>query len=138
LPQATLQKDHNRLIDAAAVIQALLPMRKEMAAGDARARELNLEPDELVFYDAVAASGGTQYEQAVLRGLIHDGVHAMKRNLKVHRAEEHRPQVYAQVRAAVRRVLQRRGVRPEHLEPITLQVMEQAKATFANWPLLAL
>jgi type I restriction-modification system DNA methylase subunit len=39
--------------------------------------------------------------------------------------------------AAVRRTLQRHGVQPKHLEPITTRVMEQAAATFANWPVLA-
>jgi hypothetical protein len=28
-------------------------------------------------------------------------------------------------------------VQPEYLEPITTRVMEQAAATFANWPVLA-
>jgi type I restriction enzyme R subunit len=126
LLQTTLQKYHNRLIDAAAVIRALLQMRQEMAADDERAKELNLEPDEVAFYDAVAANYADVYEPSFLRDLIHDVVQTLKRNLKVDWTAEHRQQVYARIRAAVRRVLQRRGVRPEHLEPITARVMEQA------------
>jgi type I restriction enzyme R subunit len=132
-----LQKFHNRLIDAAAVIRALLEMRKEMAADDDRAKALGLEPDELAFYDAVAAGYAEVYEPSFLRDLVHDVVQALKRTVKVDWLAEHRQQVYAQVRASVRRVLQRRGVRPEDLEPITLRVMEQAAATFKEWPILA-
>jgi hypothetical protein len=112
-------------------------MRKEMNADDERARALNLEPDELVFYDAVAANYANLYEPSFLRDLVHDVVQTLKKNLKVDWNEPHRQQVFAAIRAAVRRTLQRRGVQPEHLEPITARVMEQAAATFANWPVLA-
>jgi type I restriction enzyme, R subunit len=133
----TLLNYHNRLIDAAAVIQALMAMRKEMSADDARAKELNLEPDELAFYDVVAANYATIYEPGFLRDLIHDVVQTLKKNLKVDWAAPHRQQVYSAIRAAVQRTLQRRGVQPEHLEPITTRVMEQAAATFKDWPTLA-
>jgi type I restriction enzyme R subunit len=137
LLQATLQKYHNRLIDAAAVIQALVQMRKEMTADDARAKALDLESDELAFYDAVAANYATIYEPTFLRDLVHEVVQTLKKNLKVDWAAPHRQQVYSAIRAAVQRTLQRRGVKPEHLEPITLRVMEQAATSFANWPIMA-
>jgi type I restriction enzyme R subunit len=137
LLQATLQKYHNRLIDAAAVIRALLQMWQEMTGDDERARALDLAPDELAFYVAVAANYAEVYEPSFLRDLIHDVVQTLKRNLKADWTAEHRQQVHAQIRAAVRRVLQKRGVKPEHLEPITVRVMEQAAATFKDWPVLA-
>lgn len=133
----TLLNYHNRLIDAAAVIEALIQMRKEINANDERARALNLEPDELAFYDAVATNYASLYEPSVLRDLIHDVVQTVKKNLKVDWNEPHREQVFTTIRAAVRRTLLRHGVQPEHPEPITVRVMEQAAATFANWPALA-
>jgi hypothetical protein len=42
--------------------------------------------------------------------------------------------VYAQLRTAVRRALQRRDVQAEHLEPIALRVTEQAAVTFGDRP----
>jgi hypothetical protein len=56
-------------------------------------------------------------------------VQTRKRNLKVDGHAPHLQQVFAAVR--------QRGVREEHLEPITLRVMEQAAAAFANWPVVA-
>lgn len=101
-------------------------------------RGLNLAPDELAFKEVVAANYGSLDEPSFLRDLVHEVVETLKRNLWVDWTAELRQQVYAQSRAAVRRVLQRRGVKPEHLEQqITLRVLEQARATFADWPLLA-
>jgi type I restriction enzyme, R subunit len=45
--------------------------------------------------------------------------------------------VKAEVRAAVRRVLYRRDVRAEDLEPLLEAVMRQAEAMYGNWPLAA-
>jgi type I restriction enzyme R subunit len=137
LLETTLRKYHNRLIDAAAVIQALLKMRQEMDTDDQRAKELDLEPDELAFYDAIAANYATIYEPSFLRDLVHDVVQTLKKNLKVDWTAPHRQQLQSQLRAAVKRTLQRRGVKPEHLEPISVQIMEQAATTFADWPILA-
>lgn len=114
-----------------------MAMREEMNADDERAKALNLEPDELAFYDAVAPNYATIYEPSFLRDLIHDVVQSVKRNLKVDWNAPHRQQVFSTIRAAVRRTLLQRGVAEEYLEPITLRVMEQAAATFANWPLAA-
>src|SRR5262249_20368857 len=77
--QARLQKYHNTLSDAAAVIKALLEMRQAISADDQRAKELNLEPDELAFYDAIAANYETIYEPSFLRDLIHDVVQTLKK-----------------------------------------------------------
>jgi type I restriction enzyme R subunit len=137
LLENTLTRYHNRLIDAAAVIEAMMRIRKEMTEADERAAALGLEADEVAFYDAVAANYGTVYEPGFLRDLIHDVVQTLKRNLKVDWTAEHRDQVKAEVRAAVKRVLRSRGVKADDLELMSARIMEQAAATFAEWPLLA-
>jgi type I restriction enzyme R subunit len=137
LLEATLQKYHNRLIDAATVIRAMLEIRKEMDADDARAKELRLAEDELAFYDAVTANFGTVYDVSILRDLVHDVVQSIKRNLKVDWTQPHRESVKAAVRAAVKRVLRSRGVKAEDLEPFTAAIMEQAEALYRDWPLAA-
>lgn len=133
----TLKKYHNRLIDAAAVVSALIQIRKDMDAGRRRAAALKLEPEELAFYDAVAANAETVYDQAVLRDLIHDVVQAIKRNLKVDWTQPHREDVKAEVRAAVKRVLRNRGVRSEDFDQFVDGFMTQAAALFADWPAAA-
>ena len=119
--EETLQKYHNRLIDAAAVVKAMLEIKKEMDADQERAKELHMEDDELAFYDAVAENYATIYDQQFLCDLIHDVVQTIKKNLKVDWTEPHREDVKAAVRAAVRRVLRRRGVKEEDFEPFLVQ-----------------
>ncbi len=79
----------------------------------------------------------TVYDQELLRSLVHDIVQVVKNNLKVDWTEPHRDDVRAAVRAAVRRVLHRRGVRQEDFEPFLGSVMVEAEALYADWPLTA-
>jgi type I restriction enzyme R subunit len=134
LLEATLQKYHNRLIDGAAVVKALLEIKRELEADARRAQEIGLEPEEVAFYDAVAANRETLYEPGFLRDLVHDVVQTVKARLKVDWTQPHRDAVKSEVRAAVRRVLRRRGVREEDLEPLLEAVMRQAEALYADWP----
>ena len=67
LLEQTLRKYHNRLIDAAEVIQGhALEIRREMEDADRRAAELGLAEDELTFDDAVAANAGDIYDIGLL------------------------------------------------------------------------
>jgi type I restriction enzyme R subunit len=137
LLEETLRKYHNRLVDAAAVVQTMLQIKKDLDAQDSRARRLNLAPEEMAFYDAIAGNYETLYDEAFLSALIRDVVHVIKGNVKVDWTEPHRDDVKAAIRAAVRLVLRRREVREEDLEPFVLGLMMQAEASFRNWPLAA-
>jgi type I restriction enzyme, R subunit len=135
LLEETLRKYHNRLIDAAAVVQAMLQIKQELDAEAQRAADLQLAPEELAFYDAVAVSYATLYDQAFLCDLIREVVATVKQNLKVDWTEPHRDDVKAAVRSAVRRTLRRRGVRIDDLDPFVERVLIQAEALFADWPI---
>jgi type I restriction enzyme R subunit len=137
LLEATLQRYHNRIIDAAAVIQEMIRMRNEMSSTAKRAGELGLTEEELAFYDAVATSHGEVYDQPVLCGIIHDVVETLKRNLRVDWADPARQQVQAEIRAAVRRKLRQRDIKAEDLDAVTDRVIEQATALFRRWPIAA-
>ena len=137
LLEATIQRYHNRLIDAAAVIQKIIDMRKAMETDDRRRAETGLTDDELAFFDAVAQNYATLYEEPFLRALVHEVVQAIKRNLKVDWTEPHRDDVKAAITTAVKRVLRREGVREEDFDPFITRFMEQAQALYADWPLAA-
>lgn len=137
LLEATLQKYHNRLIDAAAVIRAMLEIKRDMERADERAGQLGLAEDELAFYVAVAANFEDVYGVEFLKGLIHEVVQSIKRNLKVDWTEPHREDVKAVVRAAVRRVLTKQGVKAEEFDRLLPKLMAQAAALYAKWPMAA-
>lgn len=135
--EATIDKYHRRIIDAAAVVKAMVELKKEMDSDDKRAQDLGLADDELAFYDAVSQNYATVYSEPFLRDLIHEVVQTIKRNLKVDWTEPHREDVKAAVRAAVRRVLRRQNVKPEDFDGMLNGVMEQAAVLYADWPLAA-
>jgi type I restriction enzyme R subunit len=137
LLEATLQRYHSRIIDAAAVVEEMIKMRKEMEASDARARALGLAQDELAFYDAVSDNYKHVYDEPFLRDLVHEVVQTIKRNLKVDWTEPHRDDVRAAVRTAVRRVLRRKDLKADDFEPFMDRFMAQAKALYAAWPVAA-
>ncbi len=137
LLETTLQKYHKRIIDASAVIQAMIEIRREMESDDERAAQLGLESEEVAFYDAVAANVEQIYDQEFLCDLIHDVVQTIKRSLKVDWTEPHRDAVKAEVRAAVKRVLRRRKVAEEHFDTLLTGIMCQAEALYRYWPAVA-
>ncbi len=137
LLEETLRKYHNRLIDAAAVIKAMIEMRKEWEADRDRAIELGLEDEELAFYDAIADNYEQIYGNELLSGLVHDVVQTIKRNLKVDWTESHRDDIKATIRASVKRVLRKRKIKTDDLELFIKYIMEQAEALYGDWPMVA-
>ena len=113
------------------------PLKQEMDASDARARELGLAEEEVAFYDAIADNAERVYDETFLRDLVHDVVQTIKRNLKVDWTEPHRDQDRSVIRAAVKRVLRKRGVREADFERFIAQFIQQADAQYAEWPLVA-
>ena len=134
LLEETLARYHKRLIDAAAVVQAMIEIRKEMESDDRRAEDIGLEPEELAFYDAVASRLDDIYDQPFLKDLIHDIVQTIKKNLKVDWTASHREDIRAGIRAAVKRVLRAKKVKAETFDFIIPKVMEQAEAMYKDWP----
>jgi type I restriction enzyme R subunit len=135
--EETLKKYHNRLIDAATVVKVMIQIRREMESDEARAKALNLAEEELAFYDAIHDRLAENYDDAFLCDLIHDIVQSIKRNLKVDWTQSHREDVKAEVSAAVKRVLRRRGITKEHFQPLVTIIMEQAEELYAGWPVAA-
>ncbi len=135
--EQTLLKYHNRAIQAADVVRVMIDIRKDIDNEAARSKTLNLTPEEIAFYDAVAANVATLFDEKTLCDLIREVVQAVKRNLKVDWTKPHREDVKAGVRAAVKAVLRRRGVKRELLDALTDKVIIQAEALFKEWPLAA-
>jgi type I restriction enzyme R subunit len=137
LLEESIKRYHKRIIDAAAVVKAMVQIRKDLDATDKRVADLDLTEEELAFYDAVRDTCATIYDEPFVRALVHDVVQAVKRNLKVDWTEPHREDVKASVKAAVRRVLRRRRVKPEDFAGLTTAVLAQAEALWKDWPRVA-
>jgi type I restriction enzyme R subunit len=64
-------------------------------------------------------------------------VRTIKRKLKADWTEPHREEVKAAVRAAVKPVLRRNGVKDEDQAPILELLIAQAEALYSEWPAAA-
>jgi type I restriction enzyme R subunit len=119
------------------VIQEMIEIRKQLDAQRHRAESLGISEEELAFYDALGSDANSVYANDFLRDLVHEIVQAVKKNLHVDWTAPHREDVRAAIRAAVKRTLRNRGVRPEDFDRFVDAVMEQAETSFADWPLAA-
>ena len=135
--EQNLQKYHNRAIQAADVVRVMIEIRKDMDNEAARSKALNLSPEEIAFYDTVAANVANIFDEKTLCDLIREVVQTVKKNLKVDWTKPHREDVKAGVRAAVKNVLRRRGVKKDQLEVLADKLLIQAAAMFSEWPLAA-
>jgi glutaredoxin-related protein len=68
---------------------------------------------------------------------VREVVQAVRRNLKVAWTKPHRDNVKAGVQSAVKMVLRRKGVKADQFDFILNRVMEQAKALYSEWPMVA-
>src|SRR2546423_721676 len=75
--EQTLQKYHNRAIQAADVVRVLIQIRKDIEKEDERTKQLNLSAEDLAFYDAVAQNVENLYDQQFLCDLVRDVVQAV-------------------------------------------------------------
>src|SRR6266508_399623 len=101
--------------------------------------ELGLSDEEIAFYDVIAhgAPQGIPTENEWIADLVREVVAAVHSNVKVDWTKAHRRDVYASVESAVKRVLRRRLIKGEQFRFLLARLMEQAKASYEDWPLAA-
>jgi type I restriction enzyme R subunit len=136
--EEALQKYHNNTLTAAEVVRQMIEIRNQMREADRRKSELSLSDEELAFYDSIAGFGEEHvFDVPYLAELTREIVQAVKRNLKVDWTKPHRQDVEAEIRAQVKNVLRRRGVRAEQFQFILARVMKQAEALYQDYPMAA-
>jgi type I restriction enzyme R subunit len=130
---------NNRAIQAADVIAVMVEIRQQQLRDAQRKQELGLSDEELGFYDVVClgAPHGIPADNAWIAGLVHQVVEAVRANLKVDWTQAHRRDVHASVQSAVNRVLRKNHVRGEAFTFLQKRLMQQAEATYEQWPLAA-
>ncbi len=134
-----ITKYNNGTISAADVVQVMVEIRQTQQENARRMSELGLSDEELAFYDVITlgAPQGIPTDNEWIAGLIHDVVQAVKHNLKVDWTRSHRRDVYASVESAVKMVLRRRRIKGEQFQFLLNRLMQQAQASYEDWPLAA-
>jgi type I restriction enzyme R subunit len=131
--EAAIRKYQNRAIEAAAVIQELIGLAKEMRDANARGEALGLSEDELAFYDALEANDSAVMVLGddTLRDIARELVQTVKANVTIDWTV--RENVRAQLRVLVKRILRKYGYPPDKQAKATETVLEQAEVLSEEW-----
>jgi len=129
----TLRKYHNRAIETAQVIEALIDMAKDFQAALKRHEALHLNQDEVAFYDALAERPEvlTQMGDATLKKLATELTEKLRASTTVD--WQVRESVRAKMRLLIKRLLRKYKYPPEGQEAAITMVLEQAEALADQW-----
>lgn len=130
--EESLKRYHNRAIETAQVIEALIELGRELRDEQTRGEKLGLSDDEVAFYDALADSQSAVevLGDEQLRLIAREVAEAVRRNVSID--WDQREQARAKLRLVVKRVLRLHGYPPDKQEAATRLVIEQAE-NFARY-----
>jgi type I restriction enzyme R subunit len=129
----TLRKYHNRAIETAQVIEALIEMAKDFQTALKRHEELHLSHDEVAFYDALAERPEVlrQMGDATLKQLATELTGKLRESTTVD--WQVRESVRAKMRLLIKRLLRKYKYPPEGQEEAVTLVLQQAEALADAW-----
>ncbi|MGI8335261.1 type I restriction endonuclease subunit R [Actinomadura scrupuli] len=139
---ALMRKYTNQNLTAAEIIAELVAMAKEVSADADRGQRFNpaLHPDELAFYDAVAAKdsvvvlmgeGELSNGEEKLAAIARDLVKAVRRNLSTDWTA--RDDVQAKLRSIIKRLLAIHGYPPDEEKDAIDKVIRQLETFADEW-----
>lgn len=126
------------LIEAAAVIEELIKLAKDIRTADQRGEKLNLRVDELAFYDALADNpkAETILGDDTLKAIAHELVDSVRRNTSID--WQLKESVQAKLRVLVKRILRKYKYPPDDPETgeynvSVTKVLDQAELLAEYW-----
>jgi type I restriction enzyme R subunit len=133
LLESGIHKYQNRSLEAAAIIEELVALAKEMREAATRGHKLGLSDDELAFYDALEVSEGAVQVMGDenLKVIARELVEMVRRNVTIDWTMK--DAVRAHLRRLVKRVLRKHGYPPDKQDKATETVLEQAEQICRNW-----
>ena len=125
--EESLTRYHNRALETAQIIEALIELAGEMREANARGDRLGLSDDEIAFYDALGANQSALdvLGDDQLRLIAREIAETVRNNTTIDWTS--REQVRANLRRLVRRSLRRHGYPPDQQEAATALIIEQAE-----------
>jgi len=131
--EASIRKYQNRAIEAAAVIEELIQLAKQMREANKRGEDLKLSDDELAFYDALEVNDSAVkvLGEPTLTTIARELVEAVRNSVTIDWTE--REAVRARIRVMVKRILRKYGYPPDKQEKATVTVLQQAELLCADW-----
>ena len=101
------------LIDSARIIEELIQLAKDIRAADERGEKLDLRPDELAFYDALADNPNAEelMGDQILKQIAHELVTSVRSNTSID--WQYKQSVQAKLRVMVKRILRKYKYPPD-------------------------
>jgi type I restriction enzyme R subunit len=132
LLEQSITRYQNRAIEAAAVIEELIALAKDLREADRRGESLGLTPDEVAFYDALQVNDSAVkvLGEPTLQTIARELVASVRANTSIDWTIKE--SVRAKLRVVVKRILNRYGYPPDKREEATQTVLEQAALLLAD------
>lgn len=131
--QETLRKYNNKAIESVKVIEELIAMAKEIQENLKRRKDLNLNDDEIAFYDALATneSAVRELEDETLKAIARELTQKLKASTKVD--WQKRDSVRAELRIMIRNILRKYKYPPDKSNEATDLILEQTEVLADDW-----
>lgn len=124
---------HNRALTSAEVIKNLVDMAKEIQKEDKRAAQMDMTEEEIAFYDIVKQGHEAILQDEKTKEIAKNLVRIIREKTQNAVDWTNREDVQANIRATVKRLLKRNGIKDsEDLENTIKIVMKQASNIFDN------
>ena len=129
----SIRKYQNRSIEAAAIIQELIDLAKDMREAAKRGEKLGFTDEELAFYDALEVNDSAVkvLGDETLRIIARELVETVHKNTTIDWTVKE--SVRAKLRTMVKRILRKYGYPPDKQEKATQTVLEQAELLCSDW-----
>lgn len=133
-----VKRYQNGLIDSARLIAELIQLAKDIRAADQRGEKMNMRPDELAFFDALADNPTAEavLGDQTLKQIAHELVEKVRQNTSID--WQLKESVQAQLRVLVKRILRKYKYPPD--DPATgeytvsvTKVLDQAELLADYW-----
>ena len=131
-----IRRYQNRLIEAVQLIEELIELAKDMHQAGERGQQLNLNEEELAFYDALETNDSAVkvLGDETLRTIARELVKSVRNNVTIDWTI--RGNVRAHLRVVVKRILRKYGYPPDKQEEATQTVLEQAEVLSEFWAVM--
>jgi len=131
--EEVIRKYQNKVISTAQIIEELIALAKDMRESEKRGEELNLENDELAFYDALEVNDSAVkvLGDEQLRDIARELVEKVRNNVSIDWTIK--SSVRAKLRVLVKRTLRKYGYPPDKQAKAIETVLEQAERLTNTW-----
>ncbi len=125
-----LNQYHNHFFDSLVALEKMREVARDLQEEDVRRKQLGITEEEEAFYEILASHQTAIADFNLMKELVQEITANIKKHLQIDWYKK--PDARAQIMLAVKRTLQRKGVKAE-LKEILDEIMEQAESRYRGY-----